>query len=403
MAHSTPRRAGAKSPAAPRLKVVADYNQATPRQRTRKPRFPLWLHATGQWAKKIKGRYYYFGTDKEAALKEYARVKDDLEAGRTPPPADSDRTTLLYLTNAFLTHAKHKLQTGEITSRTFGDYYATCELLLKHLGKSTIVESIRPDDLLRYRRTVAETRGPIRTGNEVTRARTVFRFAFENGLIDRPVRFGEFKKPSKKVLRRQRAERGPRMFEPAELRQIIAAADVQLRAMVLLAVNCGFGNQDCATLPITAVKVLPGWVIFPRPKTGIPRSCPLWPETVAALEAALGKRVAPKDEQYANLVFITKYRGPWYVEGKPSTAITNEFRKVLDKLGLYRPGLSFYTLRHVFQTIADEAGDYIATRRIMGHADNSISDAYRERFPDDRLRKVSDHVRTWLLGPEGGA
>ena len=59
-----------------------------------------------------------------------------------------------------------------------------------------------------------------------------------------------FKRPTKKVMRRQRAERGPRMFEPAELRQIIDTADVQLRAMILLGVNCGFGNHDVATLPI---------------------------------------------------------------------------------------------------------------------------------------------------------
>lgn len=392
MAHSTPRLAGAKS-----HRSTSRKGGSVP-PKAKKPRFPLWLHTgTGQWCKKVRGHRHYFGTDKDAALKEYTRVKDDLEAGRTPPPADSDRTTLVYLVNAFLTHQRHKVQTGEITSRTFEDYYASSELLLNHLGKQTPVEAIRPDNLLSFRQALATTRNATTVGNEVNRARVILRFAFENGLVDRPVRFGAFKRPTKKVMRRQRAERGPRMFEPAELRQIIEAADVQLRAMILLAINCGFGNHDCATLPIVAVNSLPGWIVFPRPKTGIPRSCPLWPETAAAIEAALERRVEPKDEQYAGLVFITKYRGPWYVEGKPSTAITNEFRKVLDKLKLYRPGLSFYTLRHVFQTVADEVGDYIATKRIMGHADSSISDTYRERFPDERLRHVSDHVRGWLF------
>jgi len=140
--------------------------------------------------------------------------------------------------------------------------------------------------------------------------------------------------------------------------------------------------------------------LLPAVKDGHPAQLPLWPETVAALREAMDKRVQPKDEQDAGLVFITKYRGPWYRDGKPSGAITPEFRKLLDKLKLYRPGLSFYTLRHVFQTIADEAGDYLATKRIMGHADSGISDTFRERFPDERRRKVSDHVREWLF-PEG--
>jgi hypothetical protein len=39
----------------------------------RKPsdKFPLWLHPIGQWCKKHQGKPYYFGTDKDAALKRY--------------------------------------------------------------------------------------------------------------------------------------------------------------------------------------------------------------------------------------------------------------------------------------------------------------------------------------------
>ena len=75
-------------------------------------------------------------------------------------------------------------------------------LWLHPTGKTTVVEQIRPDDLLAYRRKLAETRNATSVGNEVNRARVVLRFAFENGLIDRPVRFGGFKRPSKSVVRR---------------------------------------------------------------------------------------------------------------------------------------------------------------------------------------------------------
>lgn len=400
MNHSTCADSGAKAPAE-KSRSGGDYTRTTP-AKPKKPRFPLWLHTgTGQWCRKVKGKHHYFGTDRDKALAEYTRVREDLEAGRIPPPPGVDRVRLLYLTHAFMTFQKHKVATGEIATRTYEDYYTSCELLLKHLGKTTVVEEIRPDDLLKYRQALAETRNASSVGNEVNRARVILRFAFENGLTDRPVRFGAFKRPSKSVVRRQRAERGPRMFTPVQLRKILKTADVQLKAMILLSLNAGFGNHDIATLPLSAVDLDAGWIDYPRPKTGIDRRCPLWRETVAAVKAALATRTKPKDPQYADLVFITKYGAPWYRDGKPSGAITHEFRKVLDKLKLYREGLSFYALRHVHQTIGDETGDYLAVRRLMGHADNSISDTYRERFPDERLQKVTSHIRTWLYGKRG--
>ncbi len=38
-------------------------------RKTRSDKFPLTLHPTGQYCKKIKGKLYYFGNDKKAAIK----------------------------------------------------------------------------------------------------------------------------------------------------------------------------------------------------------------------------------------------------------------------------------------------------------------------------------------------
>ncbi len=46
--------------------------------------FPLYLHRTGQWTKKIRGRTIYFGADADGALRKYLEQRDDLQAGRTP-------------------------------------------------------------------------------------------------------------------------------------------------------------------------------------------------------------------------------------------------------------------------------------------------------------------------------
>jgi len=41
------------------------------KRKTRSDKFPLTLHPTGQYCKKIKGKIRYFGTDKKKALEKY--------------------------------------------------------------------------------------------------------------------------------------------------------------------------------------------------------------------------------------------------------------------------------------------------------------------------------------------
>ena len=72
----------------------------------------------------------------------------------------------------------------------------------------------------------------------------------------------------------------------------------------------------------------------------------------------------------------------------------------MKETGVHREGIGFYTLRHVFRTIADEARDPVAIDLIMGHADRSMGATYRERINDDRLQTVVDVVHAWLFGKE---
>jgi integrase len=375
------------------------------------PDFPLFPHATRRWAKKIRGKLHYFGTwdDPDGALKKYLDQRDDLHAGRTPR-VQADGLAVRDLANHFLTSKRHLLDTREITLRTFQDYYATCARLVEAFGKTRLVSDLAAGDFERLRAALAAKWGPVALGNEIQRVRVVFKFGYEAGLIDRPVRYGPgFKRPGKKVLRLARAAKGKRLFTAEQVRALLDAAGLQLRVMLLLGVNCGLGNTDCAGLSLRHLDLDGGWLNYPRPKTGIERRCPLWPETVEALRAVLAQRPVPKDSAHAETVFLTRCRVPWLKAAEKQLedgtvkvvfddAISKETAKLLGSLGLRRPGLNFYSCRHTFETVGGAARDQVAVDHIMGHADASMAGAYREEVGDDRLQAVADHVRGWLFG-----
>src|SRR5262249_54794863 len=142
----------------------------------------------------------------------------------------------------------------------------------------------------------------------------------------------DFVRPSKKTFRLHRAKKGAKLFTAEEIRRMIDAAGVPLKAMILLGINAGFGNAACGNLRLSALKLgdeASRIIDFPRPKTGIARRCPLWPETVAAICDALAKRKAPKDKADADLVFVTKYGESW-AKDIADSPITKEMRKLLD-------------------------------------------------------------------------
>jgi len=238
-------------------------------------------------------------------------------------------------------------------------------------------------------------------GNFIQRVRVVFKHAADNDLISRPVRYGQgFKRPSKKTLRLERASKGHNLFTRADLQRILNAASVPLRAMILLGINCGLGNADCCRLPGQALDLDRGFLDYPRTKTGMDRRCPLWPETVEALKAALTRRPEPKHSAHAGLVFITRFGQAWYTDTSESP-ISYEFGKLLRKLVINsRKGLGFYTLRHTFRTVADESKDQPAVDFIMGHEVPHMSSVYRETISDERLKAVVGHVHGWLFPVE---
>lgn len=387
------------------------------------PDFPLFPHATGRWAKKIKQRLCYFGKWRgepyeeswQAALELYKQQAEDLHAGRKPRPK-TDQVTVADACNHFLNRKRQAVNSGELSERSFADYYRTAERLIQRLGKHRLVTDLDMRDFEQLRDWYTKKwNSPVTVSGEITRTRVLFGWVYESGLVDRPIRFGVgFKKPSKKVLRQQKQQNGKRLFSAEEIRLLLDKADEQMHAMILLGINCGLGNSDLGGLELKHLDLEGGWLNYPRPKTAIERRSKLWPETVEALRKAIAHRrpaLLPADK---NIVFLTHQGRRWcrttelaapdskHTGGTPADMLGREFGKLRDEV-MKKRGCGFYSLRHSLQTVADATKDPVAIMRVMGHHDASMSATYREAISDARLKAVVETVHRWLFPADGEA
>jgi len=119
----------------------------------------------------------------------------------------------------------------------------------------------------------------------------MFHWAEQSEIIEQGPRLDAVKKIPRKKMARQ-------TFTPDEVQKLLAVANVQMKAMILLGLNCGFGPTDCAELRWENLDLKAGRVHFPRPKTGVDRNFILWPQTIEALKA---------DPVRGEFVFYTKH------------------------------------------------------------------------------------------------
>lgn len=342
------------------------------------PDFPLFPHANGQWAKKIKGKLYYFGKweDADSALNLYLDQKDYLLAGRVPPRQEG--MTVRELMDRFVQHKEAQLKTGELSERTWKDYFKNSKLICGFAG-DLLVGAMTPEDFEKLKVKLAEGVGTTTLKNRVRMGRVAFNYYKE--LTREEVHWGKsFRGPSQREQRKARVEAGSKLLDrEIVLRALDEAKNVQLKAMILLGINFGMGNKECAELEWGHINLETGWYDHVRHKTYIRRRAKLWPETVKLL-----KQVKAKGK-HDRLVFITKYGNPWL-----STSIGSEAIKL---------GFSFYNLRHTFRTVADATLETMAVRLAMGHASaaGDMDAVYVADVADERLELVAKYVHGWLF------
>ena len=382
------------------------------------PEYPLFAHASNQWAKKIKGRMWYFGTldDHVAALDKYNDQIHDIQAGRDPrrtkKQLSAAELSVYDMTNLYLARQEARIKTGEVGRRHFSDCFQSCKLITDHFGKFQSASTLKAADFQAFRASFPATWGATKVSGEISRVKSAFKWAADSDLIPALPKFGpDFKKSSGGVTRRDQqqreAERGGKLdFTSVEVRKLLKASDGWLHACILLGVNGGLGNSDCGRLSTKFLDLKSGWYDLPRHKTGVDRRFQLWPETIKAIRAAMLERPKVKDGEHQDLCFLTKTGKPiWFESSNAKSSgfrdsVTKAFTALCSTCGVARSQRGFYSLRRTFETVAGGSKDQVAVDVVMGHSDSSMAAVYRQGLDDQRLIDVGNFVHDWLFPPK---
>lgn len=366
--------------------------------------FPLYRHVKGLWAKKLRGRFYYFGRveddpDGQKALDLWLEQRDDILAGRKPRQSGG-RLSVEDACNHYLDHLEAEAELGNIGLRWYEDVRRSLAVFLEAVGRHWSVEGMRPDDFAeatkRFHRTRKGKASPVTVQTHIVRVRGLFNWLLKEGLITRVPAFGSrFDAPKLEVIERHKDSRPVRYFSRRQVRTLLRVTkdDPRMKAAILLAINVGCQNADVETLKRRHLDLKDGWYFQPRNKRAKKRRARLWPRTVAALRKVLsGRHVEPE-----TLVFANADGTPWHGRNQ----LAKEFKRFKEAAGITSAGAGFQWLRHSFITEASQGGDLLAVQLACGHAARSVTQNYIHRVYDPRLEALASLVDAWLVGTKG--
>jgi integrase len=166
-----------------------------------------------------------------------------------------------------------------------------------------------------------------------------------------------------------------------QLKLVLRKCDAQRRAMIWMAIGCGFGQRDLAEVRVGQFDEI-GYDLR-RGKTGIER----YGETPKIVWQALQEYLAEVERPSDGLLFLTR-KGMPLVHGHTDSVVL-WWTKLREALGEAGEGLGgFYTLRHLGATeFGSRPGCSIgAMRRWLGHsASSQMADVYMKPVsPEDR-------------------
>jgi integrase len=364
------------------------------KRKTRSDKFPLTKHKTGQYCKKIKGKTYYFGSDKKMALQRYLDQAAYLHGNHEYLKKQSNGSmTLKELCDMYLKYQFSKVQASAITARHHNDQVRSLSKLMSFIGHHRRIKDITTLDLQSYERKLQKCYNSAHRLNlHISIMKALFHWARKNDILEHVPNVNAISRG--KIIHKQRI-----VFTSEEISKLLVIADTQMKAMIWLGLNCGFGCTDCSELQWKHLDLINGRVVLPRRKTGISRDLPLWPETIEVL-----KKIPRKGK----LVFYTSRGNPFirtilksdndgHEKYSTLNTISTKFSRLLKKSGLVFPkGTGFYTLRRTAATIAARSGDPFAVQRLLGHADLQMATRYVQDV-SKQTDKVIKNSRAYVV------
>lgn len=318
------------------------------RRERRKRGSVTWFAARKCYKVRVGGRTFYFGEDMQAAEAEAAVIRAQWKrhkaagAKRWPegqpdrvairdalglspdvvlarvvgvapaelPPAVTVQAASVTLGQAASLYVEELSRTADVAPRTLSDTRQRLGRVLDAMGRETPLRDVGQVRLAEFVGQLRAGKLPDRDGElrDVSRLygrhlaqalRVFLRWVSDHDALEwempkrgeRLLRLGREKPRTDEERERFKArawgEEEERYFTIDELRKLYAAADVRLRAFIMLGLNCAFYGSEAGSLKVTDLKVNgETWVQSVRPKTNQKVRHPLWPETVAAIEAA---------------------------------------------------------------------------------------------------------------------
>ncbi len=358
------------------------------KRKTRSDKFPLTLHPTGQYCKKIKGKLYYFGTNKPEALQRYLEDAFFLHSGKGQRRnITNGNVSIKTLCNLYLDHQNSRVQAGELTIRHYTDQVESLRKFVRFLGQHCTVNTITALDLQNYKRKLQKSYNSANRINlHIAIMKSMFHWAKKNEVLEAIPNIDAVSKV--KVIRKEKPT-----FTVKQIRKLLKASELQMKAMILLGLNCGFGNTDCSQLLWTNIDIKKSRVHYPRGKTGINRDLVLWPETVKAIKTLprTNERVfnTPTGKPLVRMIETIDKAGN--IKYTNNDSVGKEFSKLIKKLDLkMEKGVGFYTLRRTAATLTARSGDPFAVQRLLGHADLKMATTYVQDVSEQTDRAINN-------------
>jgi integrase len=383
--------------------------------------------------KRTRKRYRFGPIDEPLkAVLRWRAMRADLEAGRDPDTSKLDEAPrIITVANQWLDGVRLRVDSGTLAEKTYRQKVAVVVewAIDEHVGRDTPTTHV-DEALLRVMGRDLATKGLRTRGRYFTYFNEFVKYARKRG-----VRFGfvdypdEFKPPTKAQLRRHDNLKDPerRYVQRVDLHRLLAACrplhpwvdpwnpgealeplDVleerrrwRLTAWILLGINAGFEPSMFGVLRARQIDLKRGIITASRSKTGVQRSCTLWPETALALSRALEPGIADHPSNPLGLAFLGRWREgvrrPVYYampSGNAHSAPSRMFGDLARRLKIQR---GYGALRHTCYTIASRSLDRATRDKIVGHADASMAEHYLHEVEAERQRAVLEHVRRWLF------